>query len=80
MVSNLDRLTFNFNDDQCKVHREFYTRDEVSETEYIDSWEKFKQTKLLPKNPFYSKLNIKGISDQDYEYAQQVWYRIKTEL
>ena len=24
----------------------------------------------------YSRLNVKGISDQDYEHAQQVWNRI----
>ena len=39
----------------------------------MDSWEKFEKTKLPPKNIFYSKLNMKGISDQDYEHAQQVW-------
>ena len=26
-----------------------------------------------PKNSLYSKLNMKSISDQDYEYEQQVW-------
>ena len=41
--------------------------------EYIDRWKKFEETKLPPKNAFYSKLNIKGISDNDYENAQKVW-------
>lgn len=40
--------------------------------EYMDSWKKFVKTKLLPKNVFKSKLNMKGISDRDHEYAQQV--------
>ena len=40
---------------------------------YMDGWEKFEETSLPPKNAFYSRLNMKGISDQDYEQAQQVW-------
>ena len=39
----------------------------------MDGWEKFEETSLPPKDSFYSRLNMKGISDQDYEHAQQVW-------
>ena len=41
--------------------------------EYMNGWEKFEETSISPKDAFYSRLNMKGISDQDYEYAQQVW-------
>ena len=41
--------------------------------EYMDGWEKFEEAGLPPKDAFYSRLNMKGISDQDYEHAQQVW-------
>ena len=41
--------------------------------EYIDSWEKFNEGKLLPKKAFYSRLNMKSIRDEDYKHAQQVW-------
>ena len=42
--------------------------------EYMDGWEKFEETSLPPKGAFYSKVNnMKGISDQDYEHAQQIW-------
>ena len=41
--------------------------------EYIDGWENFEKASLPPKDAFYSRLNMKGISDQDYEHAQQVW-------
>jgi len=41
--------------------------------EYVDSWEKFEETKLPPKEAFYSKLNMKGVSDKDYEHAERVW-------
>ena len=36
-------------------------------------WEKFEVAGLPPEDAFYSRLNMKGISDQDYEHAQQVW-------
>ena len=41
--------------------------------EYMDSWEKFEETDLRPKDAFYSRLNIKGISDQYHEHVQEVW-------
>ena len=49
------------------------TRKGVYPCEYIDGWKKFEETSLPPKDAFYSRLNMKGISDQDYEHAQQVW-------
>ena len=39
---------------------------------YVDGWEKSEETDLPPKDTFYSRLNMKGISDQDYEHVQQV--------
>ena len=42
----------------------------------MDSWKKFEDRSLPPKDSFYSRLNIKGISDDDYDHAQQVWNRI----
>ena len=41
--------------------------------EYMDGWENFEETSLPPKDVFYSRLNMKSISDYDYEHAQQVW-------
>ena len=45
----------------------------------MDSWERFNETSLPDKKPFYSKLNIKGISDKDYVHGQKVWevFKIK---
>ena len=40
---------------------------------YMDGWEKSEETSLPSKDAFYSRLYMKGISDQDYEHAQQVW-------
>ena len=41
--------------------------------EYVDSWEKFDETTIPPKEVFYSTLNLEDISDEDYEHVQEVW-------
>ena len=88
MASGLDKVVSNLDDDQCKHLKEFYKGEEVFRLmrrkgkypyEYMDSWKKFEQTSLPPKDAFFSRLNMKGISDQDYEHAQQVWNRITPE-
>ena len=47
--------------------------------EDMDSWEKFDETTLPPKESFYSNLNLEDISDEDYAHAQKVWdvFKIK---
>ena len=39
----------------------------------MDSWERFNETSLPPKNSFYSKLNLENITDEDYKHTQKVW-------
>ena len=48
--------------------------------EYMDSFERFNETSLPPKEAFYSKLKDEHISDDDYENAKKVWeaYECKT--
>ena len=41
--------------------------------EYMDSWERFDKNTILPKETFYSELNLEGISDVDYEHFKKVW-------
>ena len=41
--------------------------------EYMDSWEKFDETALPPKEAFYSNLNLEDISNEDHAHAQIVW-------
>ena len=48
-------------------------RKSVYPYEDMDNWEKFDETTIPPKEAFYSKLNLKGISDADYEHTQKVW-------
>ena len=38
--------------------------------EYMDGWEKSEEEGLPPKDAFYSKLYMKGTSDQDCEHPQ----------
>ena len=39
----------------------------------MDNLKKFDGTTLPPKESFYCKLNLEGISDADYVHAQKVW-------
>ena len=41
--------------------------------EDMDSWEKFDEITLPPKEVFHSNLNLEDISDEDYVQAQKVW-------
>ena len=48
--------------------------------EYMDGWKKFEEISLPPKEAFYSRLSMKGISNQDYEHAQQVWNTLEKKM
>ena len=41
--------------------------------EDMDSWKKFDETSIPPKEAFYSKLNLENITDKDYEHVKKVW-------
>ncbi|XP_072022382.1 uncharacterized protein [Amphiura filiformis] len=41
--------------------------------DYVNSFEKLRETSLPPKEAFYSKLYDVEISDDDYQHAQKVW-------
>ena len=78
MGKSLDELSKNLSNDECKNLRWFYhdnfkimRRKGVYPYEYIDSWEKFEETALPPKEAFYSKLYIQDITDKDYEHAKK---------
>ena len=43
----------------------------------MTSWDKFKETKLPPKEAFHSNLNMSVISEYDYKHAQRVWKEFK---
>ena len=41
--------------------------------EYMDSFERFGETELPEKEKLYSSLSGKGITDEEYAHAQEVW-------
>ena len=48
--------------------------------EFMDTEEKFNNTKLPPQEVFYSKLSGKGITEKNYKHAWNVWntFKMKT--
>ena len=41
--------------------------------EDMNNWEKFGEITIPPKESFYRKLNLTGISDAGYAHAQKIW-------
>ena len=81
MATSLDSLVNNLPKDVFNNVKRHYAEDKLSlltrkgvyPYEYMDSSEKLKETKLPPKEAFYSRLNDDGISDEDYEHAREIW-------
>ena len=44
---------------------------------YMDSMQKFKEKKLPPKEAFYNEIGKEHISDEDYNFVQELWIRFK---
>ena len=54
-------------------HQRLLLKKGIYPCEYIDSFERFNETRLPPKYDFYSSLTGGGITDEDYAHAQEVW-------
>ena len=81
LVNNLARGGHEFwgfesyNDHQHKL----LIRKGIYPYEYMDSWDKFKETSLPSMERFYSNLKMSGVSDGDYKHACSIWreFRIR---
>ena len=82
MSSSLDSLVNNltrggnefFSFDEYNEHQcELLIRKGIYPYEYMDSWDRFEETKLPPKDSFYSALSMSGVIETDYEHACKVW-------
>ena len=63
---------FGFENDSCSQH-ELLIRKGIYPYEYMDSLDRFEETKLPSIEKFYSNLNMSGVSDGDYEQACSIW-------
>ena len=52
---------------------ELLTRKGIYPYSYMNSFDKFKETSLPPKESFYNDLSRKHISDKDFEYVKKIW-------
>ena len=85
LPSSLDNLVQNMHNDGIELFK--YTRltfdDSDSDIfqkgiypyEHMTDRDVFKETSLPPKEAFYSKLKMEGITDEEYTRAQQMWKR-----
>ena len=53
---------------------ELVTRKEIYPYEYMNSFEKFDETKLPNRDDFYSSLKDEHVSDKNYDHALEVWH------
>ena len=81
LVNNLPEDAFNnlgryYKDDELSLLK----RKGVYPYEYMNTEERFNETKLPPKEAFYSRLSGEGITNEDYKHALKVWnvFKMKT--
>ena len=87
MGVSLDRLVNNLPETAFNNLKRHYTGDKfnlvkrkgVYPYEYMDSLERFNETKLPAKESFYSRLTEEDISDEDYTHARKVWEEFNME-
>ena len=88
MSSSLDKLVSNLPDEAFKYTKQEFKKELFKLTkqkgvypfDFIDSFDRFNETKLPEQQDFYSILNNEHISDEQYKYAQNVWdtFNLKT--
>ena len=88
MSSSLGALVNNLPKDAFKNLLKYFTPKQAETLkqkgfypcEYMDTEEKFNDTKLPPREAFYSKLSGRGIKEKDYNHAWNVWntFKMKT--
>ena len=82
MSSSLDSLVNNLAKGDHKFwgfeeysdkQRELLLRKGIYPYEYMNSWDRFNDDRLPPREQFYSSLNMSGVNDKEYEHARNVW-------
>ena len=88
MATSLDSLVKNLPKESFKNLTEFYQGDQLNlllrkgvfPYDWFDNFNRLSSTSLPPKEAFHSVLNDSGISEEDYQHAQNVWetFKMKT--
>ena len=88
MAASLESLVKNLPKESFKNLTEFYEGEQldlikrkgVFPYDWFDSFDRLSSTSLPPKESFHSILNDSGISEEDYQHAQNVWktFNMKT--
>ncbi|XP_050535022.1 uncharacterized protein LOC126902042 [Daktulosphaira vitifoliae] len=52
---------------------ELVTRKSVFPYEYVDCWERLEETRLPPRDQFYSSITHQTVSEEDYEHGKKMW-------
>ena len=73
LVENLSPSDFKNIDGVIKHNTSLLRRKGVYPYDYVNSIKRLKETKLPPKEAFYSKLDEEEFSDKDYQHARNVW-------
>ena len=74
LVKNLDKGDFKYLSREFSAkHVKLIKQKGVYPYEYMNSFKRFDECKIPSKDKFYSSLKDKGISDEDYERAIDVW-------
>ena len=80
LLSNLDKLVKGIDEFPImnklmpeENKRQLLLKKGIYPYEYMDTFERFSETQLPEKEKFYSSLSGKGITDEDYVHAKQVW-------
>jgi len=69
-ASNCLNIRLTFNDSDPGIFQEG-----MYPYEHMTDRDVFNETSLPPKDAFYSKLKMDGITDDEYEHMQQMWNR-----
>jgi hypothetical protein len=88
MASSLEQLTNNLKNkgiDYFNHSKKYFdenkldlvTKKGVCSYDYINSFDVFQETRLPPKEAFYSQLRESKIEDSEYERAQAVWNKFE---
>ena len=73
LVSKLEKEDFICTKKEFKHNTKLITRKGVYPYDYVSNLSKLSETQLPPREEFYSKLNDKDISEEDFYHAIRVW-------